>query len=838
MKENGKAALAQDGKLVVVLGMHRSGTSATTRALAALGADFGDRLLHPIAGVNEKGFFEDLDVLKINIDLLSAAGMDWHTVGEVELSRIDPAQLDGLQTQAIALLRAKCRGRTFALKDPRMSRLMAFWQPVFECVGVPVVYVVTVRNPISVASSLSKRDRFPEEKSHLLWLNHMVPVLLATRSSVRVIVDYDRLLDDPRGELKRMAAHLGMPLEAKRAEEFGREFLEEGLRHTRFQTQDLNQIRGAPHSLKKLFGALEELCRTDANDDTIDGPLELARQFLADLTPLLRYETRVQEHLATQAAAIAQGDKQLASLRSTLEEREQRVAELLKALGHGSKPQAGGAALTQPARSIPNIALAGETIRPLRQKPDGRTIFSFIVDADPKFAYEGYHLARSLIEHSCDNASDVNVQFTSNVVAETRELFGKLGCTLHEIERFGDGRFCNKIAQLTNLHAIDFAYVVLLDTDMIALADLRPYLSADALVAKVVDLPAPPVETLAEIARLAGMQTLPALMSSDAGGGMTYTGNCNGGFYGIPKRLAQQVDTGWRRWALWLLEHLEPLSRIGQQNHVDQVAMWLTIHMDAVPYQAAPSNVNYYVHFRGQHLHFDAKADIALLHYHDASLNVVGKLEPRAQLTDLERRAVAKANEQIGQGFENTTFWNLRYARFPERGSGVGSRGENIVYKRNLLVEQGIERAGSVLDVGCGDLEMIKDLAIQDYLGLDTSREALQMARRSRPDWEFVHIDGDAARSRISARQTVLCFEVLIHQPNAADYHKLIDFLAQSTKGTLIVSGYSSDYADRARNSMVHFYEPLEESLRKTGKFSSIRKIGAHSDVSVLRCDV
>jgi hypothetical protein len=29
-------------------------------------------------------------------------------------------------------------------------------------------------------------------------------------------------------------------------------------------------------------------------------------------------------------------------------------------------------------------------------------IFSFVVDSNPKFAYQGYHLARSLIEH-CGN---------------------------------------------------------------------------------------------------------------------------------------------------------------------------------------------------------------------------------------------------------------------------------------------------------------------------------------------------------------------------------------------------------------------------------------------------
>ena len=47
-------------RLIVVLGMHRSGTSAITRALNVLDVDLGDRLLPPVDGDNAKGYFVDL----------------------------------------------------------------------------------------------------------------------------------------------------------------------------------------------------------------------------------------------------------------------------------------------------------------------------------------------------------------------------------------------------------------------------------------------------------------------------------------------------------------------------------------------------------------------------------------------------------------------------------------------------------------------------------------------------------------------------------------------------------------------------------------------------------
>jgi hypothetical protein len=283
----------------------------------------------------------------------------------------------------------------------------------------------------------------------------------------------------------------------------------------------------------------------------------------------------------------------------------------------------------------------------------GRTIFSFIVDADPKFAYQGYHLARSLIQHSCNDPADIHIQFAREVPGTIREIFSKLRCSAHELERFGDGRYCNKIAQLANLKTYEFKQVVLLDTDTIALADLRPHLSADALLAKVADLANPSVTVLREIARRAGMRRLPPLISTDAGKGQTYLGNCNGGFYAIPKKLCLPVDTEWRRWASWLLGNVEPLKREGKETHVDQVAMWLAIHMADIPYQPAPSNLNYYVHFAGEHRNLDSRFNIALIHYHDCCLNALGQIEPHAKLQHAERHAIEGANKLIRQGFES-----------------------------------------------------------------------------------------------------------------------------------------------------------------------------------------
>lgn len=651
METNTSAINGRPDKLVIVLGMHRSGTSATARALVALGGRLGHRLLGPIAGNNEKGFFEDVDVLKLNMEVLKAAGIEWYAIAAPDLARIDPLTFDRLQQQAAALLRAKCTGGIFALKDPRLCRLLPFWQPVFDAVGVDVRYVIAVRNPISVAQSLLKRDRFSEEQSYLLWLAHVVPALIHTRGDVRTLVDYDRLLDDPATQLRRMASQLQLAVDDAQVEAFRQEFVEQELRHTRFELQDVEALRSAPAAVKRLYAELDRACIADAPDDGFEQAVEAGRQFLADLEPLLRHEARMRQHLERQHVALVQRDQQIQSLTETLAGRDRRIALLERAV---LDPQrAAPTAATEPA--LPAAPTVSGT-PPANAGGERRVVFSLAVDTS-RSAYQGYHLVRSLIEHASDRASDIHVQFTPDVVQPTRDLFGRMGCTLHEIAQSGDGLHRSRVAQLSRLHDVDFTHVVLLDPATIAVDDIRPFLRDDALTAKIVDLPSPPVQVLEAIAAHAGIQQLPQQVPADAAVNLTYAAHCEGGFYGIPKALARRVDEQWRQWTQWLRDHRKLLERDGDDDgrQFDQVAMWLAILAGGIPFRAAPSNVNYHVHHDGMHQYFDQRSGIALLRYHDATLGAQGLLEPSSSLDDRARAAVSKANAQIGRALGYAT---------------------------------------------------------------------------------------------------------------------------------------------------------------------------------------
>jgi len=291
-----------------------------------------------------------------------------------------------------------------------------------------------------------------------------------------------------------------------------------------------------------------------------------------------------------------------------------------------------------------------------------RILYSFIVDEHPSFAYQAWHLAKSILRHCGAEPQDINIQLTPAVPSDIATIFCSEGYSLRRIERFGDGKWCNKIMQLPNLFDEDCDRIVLLDTDMIAVNDIRPFLEGNCVQAKVVDCANPSLATLLELTAGLGSKSLP-LMLTDAVDKPTIVGNANGGFYAIPRALAESFHTEWKKWALWLFDHDDPLIRVNKMCHVDQISAAMAFQISGVPFLSAPSNVNYFLHFQAEHRYFDADRPICLLHYHQAGMNAAGDIDPPLSLTPVERAAVEVANRQMRDHSQRYLLERYRHGR-------------------------------------------------------------------------------------------------------------------------------------------------------------------------------
>jgi len=329
-------------RVIAVLGVGRSGTSAVARGLMALGVGFGDNLLPP-GPENPTGFWEDLDVIRINESILAAAGLAWNSLSPIDATFWERDGLSALRREAVNLVRSRlARFPHWGFKDPRTSRTLPFWQAVFADIGVADSYTITVRNPKSVAHSLQRLAGFETERSYLLWLNHNIQALQRTAGRPRVVVDYDRLLAGPYEQLARVASALQLDGGGRSAvDTFVREFLDPSLRHSQWPAGDLIADCSADGLVHQTYRLLESMAADDVAPHSAAFALEfrdIERSWKA-LTTFLTYGDAIEKSVAALAQGVRQRDEQIDALGQSLDARDAQVRTMQGMIDslHGSR---------------------------------------------------------------------------------------------------------------------------------------------------------------------------------------------------------------------------------------------------------------------------------------------------------------------------------------------------------------------------------------------------------------------------------------------------------------------------------------------------------------------
>jgi len=152
--------------------------------------------------------------------------------------------------------------------------------------------------------------------------------------------------------------------------------------------------------------------------------------------------------------------------------------------------------------------------------------------------------------------------------------------------------------------------------------------------------------------------------------------------------------------------------------------------------------------------------------------------------------------------------------------------------KRRLLAAIVAESApGSVLDVGCGDLDVTHDLPVERYVGLDASSEAIGIAGRRRPDWRFEV--GDLLAADLTPADLVLCLDVLVHEPDRNRYRAAVRRLAGLARRELVVAGYNQP--PWLASPATFYHEPITTTLAASGLFDALTIVGGYRDTTVVR---
>jgi hypothetical protein len=308
--------------------MHRSGTSAITRALQVVGVELGNNLMPPIEDVNAKGFWEDLDFSALNNELLGALGSDWHHLASIGPDEVERLRENGYFAKAVDLLSQKIgKSQIFGFKDPRVAKLLPFWNEVFIHCQLDTSFVLAMRHPLSVVKSLAKRDGFDAEKSYFLWLGHVIESLSGSASRKRVLIDYDKLMELPEREINRIAKQLDLGTDTIELERYISEFLDEALQHTIYDLNELALDPSCPTLVSEVYDVLLEAA---ADEKSLDDPA-LQEQILRwvkewrRLEPVLVLADRFFTQKLIVNNILSERDSQLAHLNRAYFETEARL---------------------------------------------------------------------------------------------------------------------------------------------------------------------------------------------------------------------------------------------------------------------------------------------------------------------------------------------------------------------------------------------------------------------------------------------------------------------------------------------------------------------------------
>ena len=198
---------------VIVLGMHRSGTSIVGGLMTKMGLNTGGPLIQPNFD-NEKGFFERIDVVLQNDYIMKRQNVHYAfntykydaLVGLKDVLNLQDDKFFAEGRRALSFLNND-QNAPWMLKDPRLCITLRTWTPLLT--RVPAV-LFTYRNPMDVAMSMHKREteHFPIAKGLKLWYVYNKRAIQQSGDLCRVRTSHRLVMLQPQEEMNKIVSGL------------------------------------------------------------------------------------------------------------------------------------------------------------------------------------------------------------------------------------------------------------------------------------------------------------------------------------------------------------------------------------------------------------------------------------------------------------------------------------------------------------------------------------------------------------------------------------------------------------------------------------------------------
>jgi len=193
--------------MLIVLGMHRSGTSAITRVLSLLGADLPIHLLGGNAG-NEPGYWESTRLIEIHDEMLAEGGSSWDDWRDFDLESLGDRYSYYRDRISQALEDEFGNSNLFVVKDPRICRFFPLYEDISRLLDLDIRCIIPYRKPVDVAASLAVRDGTTTSYAKTVWARHVLDAVVTSQNFKRVFVSFDGLIDNFEAAFGKLGSFL------------------------------------------------------------------------------------------------------------------------------------------------------------------------------------------------------------------------------------------------------------------------------------------------------------------------------------------------------------------------------------------------------------------------------------------------------------------------------------------------------------------------------------------------------------------------------------------------------------------------------------------------------
>jgi hypothetical protein len=173
-------------RVIVVLSPGRSGTSLLMKALGAMGMRLSENMIPGSVG-NPEGFFEDVDIVEVHKELLQ--NLNTHPVLPLPDGWFESESTKKAKPKLKKILEDRLQesNTIWGFKDPRTASFLPLWNRILSAPGTVPVFILAVRDPAVVATSLKHQVNREEVITELQWLQRTTDALYHTSADCFIV---------------------------------------------------------------------------------------------------------------------------------------------------------------------------------------------------------------------------------------------------------------------------------------------------------------------------------------------------------------------------------------------------------------------------------------------------------------------------------------------------------------------------------------------------------------------------------------------------------------------------------------------------------------------------